>query len=177
MEYKGATIAAMIIFALLFVGAVVLTYEPSEKTTTAAKTALPAPPKKQIIPKIPDGRPNERDADANPGFIELPSGLRYRILRKSETPKPTSDQNVAVHYRGWLDSGTEFDSSYTTNRPFVVSPPWGVIDGWKEGLLLMGEGGMIELEIPANLGYGARGSGKIPANATLHFEVEILKVY
>jgi FKBP-type peptidyl-prolyl cis-trans isomerase len=69
-----------------------------------------------------------------------------------------------------------FDSSYERREP-ISFPLNGVIKGWTEGMQLVGEGGMIELEIPANLGYGDRGAGRdIPGGATLHFVVELLKV-
>jgi FKBP-type peptidyl-prolyl cis-trans isomerase len=86
---------------------------------------------------------------------------------------------VKVHYRGWLMQGglaTEFDSSYQRGQPNTFGLNQ-VIKGWAEGLQLVGEGGMIELEIPPKLGYGARGAGQaIPPNATLHFVVELLDI-
>ena len=81
-----------------------------------------------------------------------------------------------MNYRGWLDNGKEFDSSYSRGEP-ISFPLNGVIPGWTEGMQLVGEGGMIELWIPSKLGYGARGAGRdIPPNATLHFVVELIKV-
>jgi FKBP-type peptidyl-prolyl cis-trans isomerase len=70
-----------------------------------------------------------------------------------------------------------FDSSYKRNEP-IEFPLNGVIPGWTEGMQLVGQGGMIELLIPSDLGYGARGTpgGPIPPNATLHFLVELLEV-
>ena len=98
-------------------------------------------------------------------------------LRKSGGKKPTAANKVTVHYRGWLDGGKEFDSSYKRGETisFQLS---GVVKGWTEGLQLVGEGGMIELEIPSALGYGARGGGGgvIPPDATLHFVVELFEV-
>lgn len=116
------------------------------------------------------------DKDAPKEFTTTESGLKYRILRKSEGKKPTATSTVTVHYRGWLDSGKEFDSSYKRGES-ISFPLKGVIPGWTEGLQLVGEGGMIELEIPAKLGYGDRGAPPvIPGGATLHFIVELIKV-
>jgi FKBP-type peptidyl-prolyl cis-trans isomerase FkpA len=116
------------------------------------------------------------DADAPEAFQETASGLRYRIRRNSDGAKPTADQSVTVNYRGWLDDGTEFDSSYKRSEP-TSFPLGGVIKGWTEGLQLIGVGGMLELEIPSELGYGANGSGgSVPPNATLHFIVELLSI-
>lgn len=116
------------------------------------------------------------DQDVSTEFSETASGLKYRILRQSDGRKPTARNMVEVHYRGWLDSGRQFDSSY--DRGETASFGLGsVVPGWTEGLQLVGEGGMIELWIPSELGYGSRGSpGSIPPNATLHFVVELIKV-
>lgn len=121
------------------------------------------------------------NTSAGPGeFQTTASGLKYRILREGDGPKPGPNDTVRVHYRGWLpdpsngDEGTEFDSSYSRGEP-IQFPLNGVIPGWGEGMQLVGEGGEIELEIPPNLGYGAAGAGGvIPPNATLRFVVELL---
>ena len=115
------------------------------------------------------------DDNASMKFEMTSSGLRYRVLRESQGRKATARDTVTVNYRGWLDSGKEFDSSYD-GQP-ISFPLNGVIKGWTEGMQLVGEGGMIELWIPARLGYGAQGSGRdVPPNATLHFIVELLSV-
>jgi FKBP-type peptidyl-prolyl cis-trans isomerase len=89
---------------------------------------------------------------------------------------PKATNTVKVNYHGWLDNGTKFDSSYDRREP-IEFPLNGVIPGWTEGMQLVGEGGMIELEIPSNLGYGKRGAGGvIPPDATLHFLVELIGV-
>ena len=109
-------------------------------------------------------------------FQETESGLRYKILAQGDDNNPSATDTVVCHYRGWLDNGEEFDSSYKRGEP-TTFPLNGVIAGWTEGLQLIGKGGKIELEIPSKLGYGARGvPGVIPAGATLHFEVELVDV-
>ena len=120
--------------------------------------------------------PGQVDKDAPKDFTSTKSGLKYRILRKSDGAKPSANNEVKVNYKGWLDDGTEFDSSYKRNEP-ISFPLKGVIPGWTEGMQLVGKGGMIELEIPSQLGYGARGAGGvIPPNARLHFIVELLDI-
>lgn len=109
-------------------------------------------------------------------FAGTDSGLKYRVLRGGDGPKPTAADQVTVDYEGWLDDGTEFDSSYKRGAPatFGLSQ---VVAGWTEGLQLVEEGGMIELEIPSDLGYGSRGAPPvIPPDATLHFKVELIKI-
>ncbi len=127
-------------------------------------------------PTLPKGA-GTIDADAPKAFAKTNSGLQYRVLRKGAGTNPKASNTVEVHYHGWLDDGKVFDSSYQRGEP-IDFPLNGVIPGWTEGMQLVGEGGMIELLIPSNLGYGARGTpgGPIPPNATLHFLVELLDV-
>jgi FKBP-type peptidyl-prolyl cis-trans isomerase len=86
-----------------------------------------------------------------------------------------------VHYTGWLYEngmrGAKFDSSVDRGQPFEFTVGSGVISGWSEGVVGMKAGGKRELIIPPALGYGARGAGGvIPPNATLDFEIELLKI-
>jgi FKBP-type peptidyl-prolyl cis-trans isomerase len=121
--------------------------------------------------------PGPVDADAPEEFTVTDSGLKYRILRKSDGAKPGPSDGVAMHYRGWLDSGHEFENSYAAGNA-VPQRMNDLIPGWKEGLLLISKGGMIELEIPPGLAFGHRGRQEvgIPPDATLHVLVELLDV-
>lgn len=121
-------------------------------------------------------QPGRVDEDAPEEFTTTASGLKYRIRRKSDGRKPTPANAVKVHYKGWLDSGAQFDSSYDRGNPADFGLG-SVIPGWTEGLQLVGTGGMIELEIPSKLGYGPGGKPPvIPPDATLHFLVELIDV-
>jgi len=110
--------------------------------------------------------------------IETPSGLRYVDIVEGEGPQPKKGQLVFVHYTGWLEDGTKFDSSLDRNEAFSFRIGAGrVIRGWDEGVATMKVGGKRRLTIPSRLGYGARGAGGvIPPNATLVFEIELLQV-
>lgn len=110
-----------------------------------------------------------------PGVVTTTSGLQYKITQEGTGKQPTADSMVTVHYKGQLIDGTEFDSSYARKKPieFQLNK---VIPGWTEGLQLMKEGGKATLYIPAKLGYGSQSLGKIPANSTLIFDVELVKV-
>jgi FKBP-type peptidyl-prolyl cis-trans isomerase FkpA len=127
------------------------------------------------FPELPAGA-GMIDDGAPHNFTTTESGLKYRVLRKGSAEKPTAQQTVEVHYHGWLDSGSVFDSSYKRGES-ISFPLNRVIAGWTEGMQLVGQGGMIELEIPPKLGYVAQGAGgAVPPNATLHFLVELISV-
>ena len=95
-----------------------------------------------------------------------------------EGAEAVKGKEIAVHYTGWLQDGTKFDSSLDRRQPLTIVLGVGqVIQGWDEGFGGMKEGGKRKLTIPPEMGYGARGAGGvIPPNATLVFEVELLKV-
>lgn len=111
------------------------------------------------------------------GLITLPSGLQYEDMVVGNGPSPTSGQICTVHYHGTLLDGTVFDSSVERDKPFDFKIGVGqVIKGWDEGVMTMKKGGKRKLIIPANLAYGSRSAGKIPANSTLVFEVELIDI-
>jgi FKBP-type peptidyl-prolyl cis-trans isomerase FkpA len=110
--------------------------------------------------------------------ITTTSGLQYQDLTVGSGAAAKAGDTVSVHYTGWLEDGTKFDSSVDRNQPFVFAlGTGGVIKGWDEGVAGMQEGGKRRLTIPPDLGYGSRGAGGvIPPNATLIFEVELLDI-
>ncbi|HSE97156.1 MAG TPA: FKBP-type peptidyl-prolyl cis-trans isomerase [Blastocatellia bacterium] len=109
--------------------------------------------------------------------VATPSGLRYIDLVEGEGPTPQQGQVVSVHYTGTLENGTKFDSSLDRGEPYSFALGTGtVIKGWDEGLATMKVGGKRKLIIPPHLGYGATGSGTIPPNSTLIFEVELVDI-
>ena len=108
---------------------------------------------------------------------EQASGLKWQDIEVGTGPLAV-DKTASVHYTGWLEDGTKFDSSLDRGRPFEFPVGAGrVIKGWDEGVASMKIGGKRTLLIPPELGYGPRGAGGvIPPNATLLFEVELLEV-
>ena len=109
--------------------------------------------------------------------IKTASGLKYTDLVKGTGASPRQGQNVTVHYIGKLADGTKFDSSYDRGEPstFRLASD-SVIRGWIEGLMTMRVGGKRKLVIPPELGYGAAGRPpQVPPNATLVFEIELLR--
>jgi len=110
--------------------------------------------------------------------VTTPSGLKYVDQAVGTGDAAVAGKNVSVHYTGWLENGKKFDSSVDRGQPFSFPLGAGrVIKGWDEGVQGMKVGGKRKLTIPSDLGYGSRGAGGvIPPNATLIFDVELLRV-
>lgn len=110
--------------------------------------------------------------------VKKPSGLKYVDIKEGTGASSAPGKMVTVNYTGTLEDGTKFDSSYDHGQPYTFPIGRGsVIKGWDEGLMDMKVGGKRRLIIPPSLGYGPMGSPpKIPGNATLIFEVELLDV-
>ena len=107
-----------------------------------------------------------------------PSGMTIEDVVVGAGAVAAAGQQVTVHYTGWLTNGDKFDSSKDRGDPFVFPLGAGrVIKGWDEGVQGMKVGGKRELFIPPDLAYGAKSiRDLIPANSTLNFEVELMKV-
>lgn len=105
------------------------------------------------------------------------SGLQYIIFSVGEGEMPQEGEVVSVHYTGWLEDGTEFDSSRSRGTPFQFALGRGmVIPGWDEGVALLPVGTEARLIIPPDLAYGAQGRQGIPPDSTLVFDIELLAV-
>jgi peptidylprolyl isomerase len=122
---------------------------------------------------------NKTPADEDEAeMVTLPSGLKYRILKEGVGREVKAGDTAVVHYTGKLTNGVVFDSSHRRGEPFsFVLGAGTVIKGWDEGVVGMKVGEKRKLVIPAELGYGSRGSPpSIPPNAKLIFEVELVGV-
>jgi FKBP-type peptidyl-prolyl cis-trans isomerase len=131
---------------------------------------------------IAAGTPFGHAVAAESQVIEMPDGLKYTDNKLGEGATAAAGAKVSVHYTGWLSKdgakGAKFDSSLDRGQPFDFTlGAHQVIAGWDEGVAGMKVGGERTLVIPPELGYGARGAGGvIPPNATLIFDVQLLKV-
>lgn len=146
-----------------------------------AVTACGAPqaPQETVAP-LPTAPPASAssavDIPPSGNVVTTASGLQYIDEKIGDGPSPAGPTSkVTVHYTGYLDDGTVFDSSRKRGQPITLALNH-VIKGWTEGLMTMKVGGKRRLIIPPELGYGDRKTRKIPPNSTLRFDVELIAV-
>ena len=162
-------------------GKAALTDEEVQKIMTAldeqfrAKQAEAAKAKAEET--IAKGKAYLEENAKKAGVTVTESGLQYEVITAADGPKPKAEEKVRVKYKGTFIDGTEFDSTEKSNGgepvEFMLNQ---VIKGWTEGVQLMGVGSKFKFTIPAELGYGDRDVGPIPANSTLLFEVELMGI-
>ena len=107
------------------------------------------------------------------GVKKTESGLLYKIEKAGTGESPKASDTVKVHYKGTLTDGSTFDSSYDRGEPIEFQLNQ-LIPAWIEAIPMLKKGGKMEIVVPPQLGYGDRPAGKIPANSTLIFEIELL---
>jgi peptidylprolyl isomerase len=163
---------------MLGCGILILVFQFAVGTPDATANAILNTPTMATVSQSTPTPSNLTAMDNNENQVTTASGLKYVEITEGTGELPAKGQTVSVHYTGTLESGKKFDSSRDRNSAFEFQIGKGqVIKGWDEGLSTMKVGGRRKLIIPAELGYGARGAGgAIPPNATLIFDVELLKI-
>jgi FKBP-type peptidyl-prolyl cis-trans isomerase FkpA len=125
------------------------------------------------------GQPDNFNA-TTPALTKTADGLQYSDLAAGSGTAVTEGQCITVQYTGWLANGTKFDSSRDRDGAFqlLAGKQGQVIPGWQEGIPGMKVGGKRRLVIPPALGYGPQGQPPtIPANSTLTFDIEVLRIH
>lgn len=124
--------------------------------------------------RLPDGAPQFAETAAGNG-VRTGSGLVYEVLREGRGAKPRATDVVHAHYTGWLTDGTMFCSSHVGGEPEPLRMEW-VVKGFAEGLQLMQPGAVFRLTIPAELAFGARGTGRVPPDASVVYVVTLVGI-
>jgi FKBP-type peptidyl-prolyl cis-trans isomerase len=139
----------------------------------ACEHAAPEPESRPRVESPVDSAAPATSASAAPG-----AALQKEDVKVGTGPAAKKGDHVVVHYTGTLTDGTKFDSSRDRNEPFDFTLGQGqVIRGWDEGVVGMKKGGIRKLTIPSDMAYGKRGSPpKIPPDATLKFDIELLEI-
>lgn len=177
----------MIVVAGLLAAALILQDKSNKESPLTVLDKLNATPspkvglKAEYTTPVPTTTPIPTTAlQASPSAMKtLEGGLMIGDIRKGTGKEVVSGNTMVVNYTGALEDGTKFDSSYDKGQPFEVQIGAGrVIKGWDMGIPGMKEGGIRRLVIPGNLAYGEAGAGNgvIPPNATLIFDVEVIKI-
>ena len=171
---KRSSLLLVVVLALFAAiglsGCCTQTGRPSQESTPSGAQSS-AQPSQSRVSQEATAASSEGNAGKTAGLVTIDEVV-------GDGPSAKSGDRVTVHYTGWLLDGTKFDSSKDRNQPFSFSLGAGnVISGWDQGVVGMKVGGKRKLTVPPELGYGARGAGGvIPPNATLVFEVELLKI-
>ena len=139
------------------------------ETTTVIPTPLPEKPTEALLALLPNYDESK--------IVTTASGLQYIVYQEGSGDLAITGDTIQAHYTGYLSDGTKFDSSVDRGQTFDF--PLGmaqVIPGWDEGFALLTPGSKALFIIPSALGYGPGGSGQIPPNATLYFDVELVGI-
>lgn len=168
MQVSGVTKAVLGLVALLVVGGLVFLSVSKDKNRDDSEVAgLSSEEKNQ----------EQLAKEQEQKMKEILEKLKIEVLKPGEGAEAKNDDLVTANYIGKLEDGAKFDSSFDRDQPFSFYLGAGqVIKGWDLGILGMKVGEKRRLTIPPELGYGETGAGPIPPNATLIFEVELLKI-
>lgn len=152
--------------------------EKKKRQDEQAAKALAA---QEAAPKILEGIESTLTdylAGKNVGeVVDGPEGLKIIIMEPGEGETANSGQTCTVNYAGYLEDLSNFDNSYKRGTPYGVALGRNsVIQGWEKGLVFLNKGAKAILDIPSDLGYGAAGNARIPADSRLLFHIEVIDI-
>lgn len=178
---KIPTIIALILLALILIGVFFVVSQPkaatSTKATTSQSSVKTAASQLASNPKEKCQFTNQKTTTIKQVDTEKLKLITIEDTKPGTGEEVKSGDVVCIDYKGSLTDGSIFDESYKRGQPFVTQIGVGqVIQGWDYGIVGLKEGGKRKLTIPADLAYGSRATGSIPANSTLVFEVELVKI-
>ena len=169
--------AGMLLAGTLFCNLSACTGSKADQEKIADVAAEAAEEGPAVANATADPANNDQPMTAQNGdWTTTPSGLKYQVIKEGNGPKPKATDVVTVYYTGMLENGQVFDSTDAHGGQPISFPLNQVIPGWTEGLQLMPVGSKYRFIIPGDLAYGPRGMGPIPPNATLIFDVELVKI-
>ncbi len=166
-------IAIIVIILIILVGGIYLIFNRSQPTENSQNTSMQNTEQKNSQ----NNSTQNAEQNNNPSSYNI-QGMKVEILKEGSGPAAKSGDNVTVNYVGTLENGTKFDSSIDRGVPLpLVLGQNSVIKGWELGLIGMKVGEKRKLTIPPELAYGKNAVGNIiPANSTLIFEIDMVKI-
>lgn len=176
---KVPSIIALILLALILIGVLFVINQPKVSAPSTSTSSQSAVKTSQMATNPTDKciTQNPKSTKIIPVDAEKLKQIKIEDIKVGTGVEVQSGDIVCIDYKGTLENGTEFDQSYKRSQPFVTQIGVGqVIPGWDLGIVGLKEGGKRKLTIPADLAYGSRATGTIPANSTLIFEVELVKI-
>jgi FKBP-type peptidyl-prolyl cis-trans isomerase len=178
---KISIIISIILLLIVLGGALYLIMgnKPAAKPAITTSSTASSTIKSQVA-----AAPKDKCASTSPKLpnVKAIDPEQLKQIKIEETTSGTGDEVksgdiVCIDYKGTLLDGKVFDESYKRGQPFVTQIGVGrVIQGWDMGIVGLKEGGKRKLTIPAEFAYGSQDKGSIPANSTLIFEVELVKI-
>jgi hypothetical protein len=167
----GAIVFLVVVLIAFFV------YRDYQSKLQASITPTPASTSSFTGGSYPIGSLDSIPPAPSANAVSTASGLVYEDLQVGDGATVKSGDTISVNYTGWLEDGTQFDSTITKGQPVDFQIGVGqVISGWDEGVVGMNVNGTRLLVIPPSLGYGSTANGSIPANSSLVFEVQVVSI-
>ena len=165
-----------IIFCLLAVSLYACSEPATQETASAQDSEAPAETSASASTNTSTDLPVPYVIADSSDFEDLGAGIKMYVIERGNGVIPKTGSNVVINYEGRLTDGTVFDGSF--DKPGLMDFNLNqLIPGWQVALTAVESGSKIQVVIPPEMGYGARGQGSIPPNATLIFDIHLVSTY